>query len=501
MSLPSNKKFCGIFVSYRRDDSAGHTGRLFDRLVEHFGRERIFMDIDTIEPGEDFVTVIENAVGSCDVLIAVIGRNWLTAGGTSRLANPNDFVRIELATALRRNIRVIPVLVQRASMPNEQDLPEDLVKLTRRNAIELSDLRWQGDVDQLIAVMERVLAGAEHRGAEREGVVKPKPAAAEERPALEAPPRESSRAAPANRLDETAPVITKPAAPSGPKKRILMIAGAALVLLLAAVIGIWLLQPDQTSSENFNQNSVAQPSVTQEPAPATSTPTPQETTKPLDDIELVFVPPGRFMMGSEEEGEVPVHEVWFEEGFFMSKYEITQAQWQAVMGSNPSYFKNCDKCPVENVSWLEVQSFLKELNARNETYTYRLPSEAEWEYACRAGSTGNFAGPLSDLAWYKENSESRTHPVGTKAPNAFKLHDMHGNVFEWVEDVPHGSYDGAPGDGSAWVDGDGSERLVRGGSWSDPDSLLTSVYRGKNPVKKREPIVGFRVVAVQVTSQ
>ena len=158
MSPSSTQQFSGIFVSYRRDDTAGHAGRLADRLVEHFGRDRIFMDIDTIEPGEDFVTVIENAVGSCDILIAVIGRNWTTVNGSGRLDNPNDFVRLEIATALRRDIRVIPVLVQRASMPKPEDLPDDLDLLTRRNAIELSDLRWQSDVDQLISVMEKVLA-------------------------------------------------------------------------------------------------------------------------------------------------------------------------------------------------------------------------------------------------------------------------------------------------------------------------------------------------------
>ena len=160
MSSPSTKKFSGIFVSYRRQDSAGHAGRLFDRLVEHFGRDRIFMDIDTIEPGEDFVTVIENAVSSCDVLIAVIGRSWLSPNGSGRLDRPTDFVRLEIATALRRDIRVIPVLVQRASLPKPQELPEDLVNLTRRNAVELTDLRWQTDVEQLICVMERVLAPA-----------------------------------------------------------------------------------------------------------------------------------------------------------------------------------------------------------------------------------------------------------------------------------------------------------------------------------------------------
>jgi flagellar biosynthesis GTPase FlhF len=157
------KPFSGIFVSYRRDDSSGHAGRLFDKVIDHFGKDRIFMDIDTIEPGEDFVTVIEDAVGSCEILIAIIGRNWLSDTGrnTGRLDNPNDFVRLEIATALSRDIRVIPVLVQRASMPKPQDLPDDLAKLTRRNAVELSDLRWQTDVDQLIGVLERVLVKRE----------------------------------------------------------------------------------------------------------------------------------------------------------------------------------------------------------------------------------------------------------------------------------------------------------------------------------------------------
>jgi hypothetical protein len=159
----SSTPFSGIFISYRRDDSSGHAGRLFDNLVNHFGRDRIFMDIDTIEPGEDFVTIIENAVASCDLLIAVIGQNWLsgTTGDAGRLDDPLDFVRVEIATALDRDIRVIPVLVQRAMMPLQRDLPDNLTKLARRNAIELSDLRWQNDVEQLIKVMDRVLAQRE----------------------------------------------------------------------------------------------------------------------------------------------------------------------------------------------------------------------------------------------------------------------------------------------------------------------------------------------------
>lgn len=160
MPQPNTEKFSGVFISYRRDDSAGHAGRLFDRLSEHFGDRQIFMDIDHIEPGEDFVEVIEEGVGSCEVLITVIGRHWLLGadGDTRRLDDPNDFVRLEVAAALRRSIRVIPVLVQGAVMPKLQDLPDDLSLLARRQAIELSDQRWQHDIGRLINTLEKVLA-------------------------------------------------------------------------------------------------------------------------------------------------------------------------------------------------------------------------------------------------------------------------------------------------------------------------------------------------------
>jgi hypothetical protein len=242
MSPSASENFSGIFVSYRREDSPGHAGRLFDRLVEHFGRERIFMDIDTIEPGEDFVTVIENAVSSCDVLIAVIGQNWLSTSGTGRLDKPNDFVRLEIATALNRNIRVIPVLVERANMPKPQDLPEDLVKLTRRNAVELSDLRWQTDVDQLISVMERVLA---KRAEEDEPL--------EQSRAREAADRESNLPARESRVD--APATEVPNAfpsPGYKRRRLLLISGALLIVLLATAFMLWRLQPANGREEDFN---------------------------------------------------------------------------------------------------------------------------------------------------------------------------------------------------------------------------------------------------------
>lgn len=152
----------GIFISYRREDSAGHAGRLFDRLRERFGKDRVFMDVSGIEPGADFVEAIDSAVGSCDALIVVIGRKWLAcadAAGNRRLDDPEDFIRLETAAALRRGIRVIPVLIQDAAMPTEKDLPEDLLKLARRQAIEISDGHWESDTGALIETLAKVLPG------------------------------------------------------------------------------------------------------------------------------------------------------------------------------------------------------------------------------------------------------------------------------------------------------------------------------------------------------
>ena len=149
-----------IFISYRRDDSSGYAGRLFDRLVQRFGRERLFMDIENLEPGMDFVAAIDRAIASCGAVIALIGPDWLSARdaqGRARLDDPHDFIRLEIAAALKRDIRVIPVLVHGAEMPQEQDLPEPLRPLARLQATELSDNRWEFDVGRLADVLEPLL--------------------------------------------------------------------------------------------------------------------------------------------------------------------------------------------------------------------------------------------------------------------------------------------------------------------------------------------------------
>src|SRR5215204_2118834 len=156
----------GIFVSYRRGETTGYAGWLRDMLTEVLAEHIVFRDIDSIEPGLDFVEAVQRAVGSCEVLLAVIGKSWLTATdetGRPRLDDPYDYVRMEISAALNRKTRVIPVLVQGASMPRTDELPDDLADLTRRNAVELHDTNWESDVGRLISTLEQVVSSGETR--------------------------------------------------------------------------------------------------------------------------------------------------------------------------------------------------------------------------------------------------------------------------------------------------------------------------------------------------
>jgi formylglycine-generating enzyme required for sulfatase activity len=214
--------------------------------------------------------------------------------------------------------------------------------------------------------------------------------------------------------------------------------------------------------------------------------------------EMVELPAGSFGMGSAKgkPDEQPVHRVSIK-SFAIAKTEVTQAQWQAVMGTNPSNFSTCgETCPVEQVSWDDAQAYIKKLNARTGKQ-YRLPTEAEWEYACRAGTELEYCGSdtVDSVSWNDINSGSfffnTPHPVATKQANAFGLYDMSGNVWEWVEDTYHDSYSGAPADGSAWQGG--SMRVLRGGAWGKAPKFGRAAGRFKFGANYRDFSYGFRL--------
>jgi len=258
----------------------------------------------------------------------------------------------------------------------------------------------------------------------------------------------------------------------------------------------------------------AEPQVAMERPPQASAaaPTPPPTAlkagsvfKDCEDCpEMVVIPAGTFMMGSKADPfttthinkeEQPQHAVSIR-SFALGKFEVTQEQWYALMGNLPSNFKG-RTLPVEQVSWVDAQNFIKRLNAKT-GQNYRLPSEAEWEYAARAGSPADYffgddLNQLSRFAWFGGNSGNKTQPVGGKTANNFGLHDMHGNVWEWTQDCWNGNYAGAPADGSAWTAGDCSRWVLRGGSWVSPPQDLRSAGRILNSFR-RFNAYGFRVV-------
>jgi formylglycine-generating enzyme required for sulfatase activity len=218
-------------------------------------------------------------------------------------------------------------------------------------------------------------------------------------------------------------------------------------------------------------------------------------------LDMVWIPPGQFLMGSpiNEEGrfddEGPQHQVTISSGLWMGKYQVTQRQYQQLMGDNPSLFKGAGPdAPVEQMDWNHAKSFCEKLQTRLpaelRSGTARLPTEAEWEYACRAGTTGPCAGELDKMGWYDKNSNGTTHPVGQKLPNAWDLYDMHGNVWEWCWDGRREYTENAVTD----PEGAGSSRALRGGSWLNHARLCRSAYRLFSAPDVRNVILGFRVV-------
>ena len=260
----------------------------------------------------------------------------------------------------------------------------------------------------------------------------------------------------------------------------------------------------------------------------TPTQTPTETFTPIKlptytnriGMEFVQIPSGSFVMGdnnyyytigeTDYYDESPEHTVQFDKPFYIGKFLVTQKQWNELMDNNPSIYKG-DTLPVTNINWNDTQEFIKKLNQKEGTDKYRLPSEAEWEYVCKAGTTteyyfGDDASKLDDYAWYQRNSMNETHPVGTTKPNPWGVYDMLGNVYEWTLDNWHPDYTNAPTNGSAWFTHDDEYYVldtdlvvIRGGDYNAKANKCRSEYRTAACINDRDEsyynvLYGFRLV-------
>jgi formylglycine-generating enzyme required for sulfatase activity len=482
-----------IFISYRRGDSSAELLGISNYLAHEFGRRNIFIDVD-MSAGSKFSVVLKHRLAKCKVLLAVIGPNWLNAGdgaGNRRLDDPDDWVRLEIAHALERDITVIPVLVGGAGLPSKLDLPQNIRALLDRQAATVTTDRFRNDMHGLARDIRAI-------------------------PDIRAWRRIAAGVA-----------------------AVIVVASAGWIAFREPSIPAWMrwevtLGPDADNGRRPGPD--ADPQQVGESGdyrPTNSgiiwkslTTVQEAALRPKDffrecDVcpEMAVVPAGEFLMGSppDEDGrggeESQLHGVVIPKPFAIGRYTITFDEWTACAtdggcgGYKPrhSEWGEGDR-PVIYVSWDDARAYVKWLSEKTGK-NYRLLSEAEWEYGARAGqgTTPFWWGRVisTDLANYNgnyiypggKNGEYRrkTVPVRSFKENPWGLYQVHGNVWQWVEDCWHGDYKGAPSDGSAWVTDDCSHHMLRGGSWDDGPASLRSASRNANTRGMRHDAFGFRV--------
>jgi formylglycine-generating enzyme required for sulfatase activity len=517
----------GIFLNYRRQDSQSEARAIYERLRAEFGPTNVFIDVDGLDFGVDFAESIERQLQNCQVLLALIGEGWLDAvdeRGRRRLDDENDFVRIELRAALARNIRVVPVLLNGVPLPRTIDLPEDLRPLLRRQVLELDFRRFDGEMGRLISSLRRVVGDAQMPPA---APLAEAPSEPPQTPQLAPPPAPQPAPVKPPRSRTRAPAPPPDASPAiTPKEPAWSVAlgkiGSAIGVL--AFVGYqltwgpmkdWFGSPFQPKPVSIGIPIAVKPaSGPQAMAPLIRFRDCESDACPW----LIALPAGSFMMGSpatepeREKDEGPQHRVQLK-AFAVGQYEVTFAQWDACVAAGGCTTKPADEGwgrgqrPVINVSWNDAQQYVKWLSGKT-GQIYRLLSEAEWEYAARAGTTtpfafgdristdqANFNGNFTYNGSAKGEYRQKTLPVGSLAANAWKLHDVHGNVVEWVQDCWHSDYSGAPADGSPWTTGCAEDRRVlRGGGWDfDPRSTRSAIRNGYGAPDIRGNSTGFRL--------
>ncbi len=446
-----------IFISYRRDDSQGQSGRLYDRLATEFGRDLLFMDVDAIPLGVNFVKVLREEVGKCDVLLAVIGPSWLHVkdeDGGRRLDKSHDPVRIEIGTALARDIPVIPILLDGTRMPKPADLPDELRELSLRNGLDVRHASFHADMEKLV------------RGLKGIG-------------------------------GNSAPASSAPAPPQAHP------AGAIQISVRTGRTDTrrWIVPGGGRDETNvFHDEGI------------------DAKGRAVHGPDMVVVPAGRFTMGSpkdepersDDEGRTDgrPHVVTIDRPFAIGRFAVTRGEFAAFESAtshkvpdaawtfedgkfeerqgrswkNPGFAQD-DTHPVVCINWQDAEAYtawLKDTTGGD----YRLPSEAEWEYAARCVKTAE--APRTPFWWGKDITTERanyngnyayaggaksgkyrkaTVPVRSFEANPWGLWQAHGNTWEWCGDCWNTSLNATPTDTLSATTGDCSFRVVRGGSW------------------------------------
>jgi formylglycine-generating enzyme required for sulfatase activity len=532
-----------IFVNYRRGDTKDASARLRDKLAATFGEAHVFMDVDNLRPGERFDLKLQEALAGADVFLAVIGARWMELLDSRAASGERDFVCEEIAAALAAKIVVIPVVMDRAPMPKAADLPEDIRELVLYHKHDVAYESFGRDVAVLVEAIEahrreraeqwarldaerltreKAEAEAARRASERQNQEAETARLAREREAAEearlAKEKERAEAEARRRASQAGAADREPA--GAPWK--LIAAGVAVAAAIALAISYYRPQELEPGAVR-TLPAVSERTLPAPPAAQRVELKPGQSFKDCADCpEMVVVPAGSFTMGSpdsepdHQSDESPQHEVTFAKPFAVGRFAVTFAEWDACVDaggcggyrpSDISWDRGRGDRPVIDVSWDDAKAYVKWLSKKTGE-EYRLLSEAEREYVARAGTTtpfwwgssistrqANYDGRYTYSGGQTGEYRQKTLPVKSFEPNPWALYQVHGNIWEWVEDCLNGNYHNAPSDGSAWTTGNCGRRILRGGSWSSFPPNLRAARRGSGTPDNRGNGFGFRVAA------
>ncbi|MFN0219883.1 MAG: SUMF1/EgtB/PvdO family nonheme iron enzyme [Hyphomicrobium sp.] len=462
-----------IFINYRRNDVKSDAARIRDRLASMFGEASVFMDVENLQAGQRFDLALNKQLAECDILLAVMGPRWLELFHERQASGEGDFVREEIATALKREIPVFPVMVDHTPMPRKDDLPEDMRKLVLHHKHDVSHEQFSRDMDGLAAAIRKTL--------------------------------------------------NAPLSGSGSTGRVGQIAAGLVSLFLAggAIAHYAGLTPPWATPAGVTTASTLGPAA--KPASQPTEPVREAMLRSDDqpsnlkdaeatragrvfrdcpDLcpEMVVIAPGEFAMGADD-GDVdegPVHKVTLARPFAAGRTEITFDEWDACVADGSCQHKpeadwGRGRQPVMRVSWDDVTKQFLPWLSRKAGAPYRLLTEAEWEYVARAGSSAPYATGDAINRRQAQFSDRRTVDVGSFPVGKWGAFDMAGNVWEWVQDCHSDSYSGVPADGKAAPDAFDCVRVMRGGSWLSKPDELRAANREWDRAGSRVNTIGFRV--------